>query len=59
MDEQLGQPLDGLELDYTDQGGGQIIASFSHGRLKLSTAAASSRRGRRERSELPISARSR
>ena len=34
MDEQLGQPLDGLELDYTYEGGGQIIASFSHGRLK-------------------------
>jgi len=34
MDEQLGQSLDGLELDYTYEGGGQIIASFSHGRLK-------------------------
>jgi hypothetical protein len=34
MYEQLGQPLDGLELDYTYEGGGQIIASFSHGRLK-------------------------
>ena len=34
MDEQLGQPLDGLELDYTYEGGGQIIASFSHGRLE-------------------------
>ena len=34
MDAQLGQPLDGLELDYTYEGGGQIIASFSHGRLK-------------------------
>ena len=28
------QPPDGLELDYTYEGGGQIILSFSHGRLK-------------------------
>jgi hypothetical protein len=33
MEEQLGQPLDGLELDYTYEGGGQVIASFARGRL--------------------------
>ena len=34
MNEQLEQPLDGLKLDYTYEGGGQILASFSQGRLE-------------------------
>jgi hypothetical protein len=34
MCEQLEQPLDGLKLDYTYEGGGRIIASFSRGQLQ-------------------------
>jgi len=34
MFEQLEQPLDGLTLDSTYEGGGQIIASFSRGQLQ-------------------------
>jgi hypothetical protein len=34
MVEQLEQPLDGLKIDYTYEGGGQIIASFSQGQLR-------------------------
>ena len=33
MSEQIEQPLDRLELDYTYDGGGQIIVSFSDQRL--------------------------
>ena len=29
MSKQIKQPLDGFELDYTYDGGGQIIVSFS------------------------------
>ena len=34
MQQELEHLLDGVELDYTYQGGGQIIASFAQGQLQ-------------------------